>query len=165
MYEIIKYLTPFLGVALALGLWTAVSRARQYAAELRLMKVRVANAESGERAAKAVSQVSERKRLEVIGMVDGILNERDEWKTLYVRHASEHGAAQSMLMRERDNLMRQLKSAGRKAKTDPVIDAVVGKFEQEHVAPYAEAVKGGDDAILALKPPSRIDVGKDEPRA
>lgn len=80
---------------------------------------------------------------EMFAKVEEVLRERDEWKSLYYQQATQHGAAQDLLMREREANATRLVSLGQKPFVDPSVARVVRAFREEHIDPAvaAEAVE------------------------
>jgi hypothetical protein len=69
----------------------------------------------------------------VLGIIRRVLGERDEWVVRYEQHAREHGLAQTLLMAERDGLVRQIQRLGLRPRTDKRVDAAVKVFAENHL--------------------------------
>lgn len=74
----------------------------------------------------------QRKASEYFDRISEVLVERDRWKSLYYQQAAEHGAAQDMLLREREQNARSLLALGKQPYLDDRIEAVVREFRDHH---------------------------------
>lgn len=80
----------------------------------------------------------ERKRAdEYFAIIDDAVAERDARMKLYYEQATEHGAAQAMLLRQLESLVRQYQHAtnGKMPKLNPAVEAVTREFRMNHVEP------------------------------
>ena len=79
-----------------------------------------------------------RKATEYFATIETVLKERDHWRDLYWVEASEHGNAQRQLLEERGRLIHQLKAAGIKPASSPIIERIVAEFSGKHQVSQAD---------------------------
>lgn len=96
-----------------------------------------------------VAKSEERRRVEVVESIAEVLRQRDEWKEMFHRAGTGHGAAQQMLMREIARLSAVAKSNGAKnADISPTCLRVVKQYQTEivdHTDPKkASRIAGAD---------------------
>jgi hypothetical protein len=80
----------------------------------------------------------ERKRAEdYFSVIEGVTAERDARMRLYYAQATEHGAAQAMLLRQLESLVKQFQRAtnGKMPKLNPAVELVTREFHMNHVEP------------------------------
>lgn len=79
--------------------------------------------------------------------IEGVVAERDARMKMYYAQVTEHGAAQAMLLRQIESLMKQYQRAtnGKLPKLNPAVELVTKEFQANHVAPaLAEAQETQD---------------------
>jgi hypothetical protein len=68
--------------------------------------------------------------------------ERDQWRALYLEQSTQHGAAQDMLLREREQNHRRMIDKGIPPIVDQRIVAATAEFQEAHVHRAAALVQG-----------------------
>jgi hypothetical protein len=118
------------GAVVALLLQRQLQRSRAA-----LMAALTAQAEASEELTEAATERNryKEKHETVLGIIRRVLAERDEWVVRYEQHAREHGLAQTLLMSERDGLVRQIQHLGLRPRTDKRVDAAVKVFAENHL--------------------------------
>ncbi len=87
---------------------------------------------------EAALEREQRKSREYFAVIEKVIAERDEWRTMYFQQSREHGIAQDMMLRERDAHLSQIIKLGAKPHLDKRIDAVVAAYREEHVDKITE---------------------------
>ena len=99
----------------------------------------------------------ERKRADSYrDMIEVAQAERNQWRQLYLEHSSQHGAAQDLLLRERDVNAQRLVKAGIRPFIDARIEAVTRDFREEHVLRGAALAQGLDVSTDPEPPPPPV---------
>lgn len=83
--------------------------------------------------------------------VETVIAEREQWRSMYMQHAREHGNAQSMLMSERERLCAQLRAAKLVPRTNPRLEAVVREYDETHVSRAIEEERKAAELISSQK--------------
>jgi hypothetical protein len=83
--------------------------------------------------AEAANEV--RRRAEVVQTIVTVQKERDTWKDLYLRCATEHGVAQDIMMQEIQHLQRLLKQNGIKGAEGLRSRNVTDEFRANYLEP------------------------------
>lgn len=99
---------------------------------------------------------AERKGREYFDRIDGIVNEANGYRSLYITSSATHAAAQDMMLRERELLVKQYlvlaaqykQATGKKPpREQPMVNSVVeqvaSEFRETHVTPYVAARPDG----------------------
>lgn len=161
MYDLVDLLLVAVAILpLGVGIGFGLQRRQRVAALADLARVRVelANEKTECELQIRAAEAEATKRRQVVGVIERVLLERDDWVKRYMQHASEHGNAQSMLMIERDGLIRQLKRLGKTPRLDPRVEAAVQMFSETHLSP---AVQANAAAVVASGPAIRVEAGAD----
>ncbi len=117
-------------------LLTSVLLGRQISRQRELLRRALyAQAQASEELTEAATERNryKEKHESVLGIVRRVLAERDDWVVRYEQHAREHGLAQTLLMAERDGLVRQIQHLGLRPRTDKRVDAAVKVFAENHL--------------------------------
>lgn len=78
----------------------------------------------------------ERRRAEeYLAIIEGVIAERDARMKLYYEQATEHGAAQALLLRQIESLVKQYQSvtSGKMPRLNPAVEEVTREFTARHV--------------------------------
>lgn len=120
---------------------------------LRAIEATLASAKEQLTHQQAETELARRRADEYFATIESVVKEATAAKQLYVRSGAEHGAAQSMMLREIDSLAGQYRVLATQYKTatgkapprpEPVLDrtlqVVAAEFRDEHVpAPAARS--------------------------
>lgn len=120
-----------------------LQRDREIREALAVVTQSAATTKDAEQAAVWINDELSRERRrssEYFSKIEEVLKERDEWRKLYYEQAIQHGAAQDMLLSERDVNARTLISLGKQPFVHPSIARVVAAFRDEHVDPVTAAM-------------------------
>lgn len=91
---------------------------------------------------KTMALEEERKRLEILGVVEAIQKERDTFKDLWWQCSLEHGAAQRFMADEIMRCYRLLKKNNINVKEKPDVLALPGAYEKTHGLEELEKTRG-----------------------
>jgi hypothetical protein len=87
---------------------------------------------------KFSEQVTYKRYHDLLGVIETINSERDQWRDLYWEQSREHGNAQSLLLEERSRLVHQIRSLGKTPSVNGVIERICAEFAESHQVPDPE---------------------------
>ena len=81
----------------------------------------------------------ERRAKEYFDVIVVAQKERENWRDLYFNATLAAGNTQNRMVTERSINMKKFLDAGIKPHTDPIIDALVGAFNEQHYQPVVRS--------------------------
>lgn len=100
---------------------------------------------------KAEAANEARRRAEVVQTIVTVQKERDTWKDLYLRCATEHGVAQDIMMQEIQHLQRLLSQNGVKGAEGLRSRNVTDEFRTTYLEPLKRLGDAGGTLTLPLQ--------------
>ncbi len=99
--------------------------------------------------AEARATDAEAKTLRYYDLIDGACKQRDQFSKMYQAMATQHGAAQDLMLRTIEVLSRQLQALGKQPKIPSVIKAVRDEFFETHVQGQVTPVQDQEKKAIA----------------
>lgn len=124
---------------------TAGIRAEEEAEDATRAKL---GAQAARRDAEVECDRQKRRADEYFAKIEGIVQEANEARNGYIESAAQHGNAQSMMLREREQLIlqyrglaarfeKETKSPAPKPRINDAIEQVAADFRERHIEPHA----------------------------